>query len=518
MKSDSRPLSRRYATATSAPLIRITCWMSSRSVCIRVRAPRMPASSRTGTEEGRAHEEDRGNPETKADWPCDHGTILPEPPRGGAAARMTDPRFAQAQALAAEGRAAEAVGVCAALVADRPDDAAAWVLLGAARLRAGDVEGSMAASRRAIALDPRLPLAHCNLGAAHAERLEMAAAVRCYQEALALDPDHALTHVNRALAWLQQGTTRAGSPRYQWRSSTVTCFAGRCRTPNGAGAASRSTAAPCWCTGSRAAATFSRWRASSQLRARGVRVVLRCTEPLARLLRSSRLTDDLSIEGTPLPPFDRYISVMGLPGLIGTDVDTVPAPVPYVAPDPRLTERWARWLRDEPRPRVGLCWQGNPHHARDRERSIPPACLAPLADVAGVRLVSLQKGHGRAADLPLACLDLAPRLHDFADTAAAIGHVDLVVTVDTSVAHLAGALGRPVWVLLPFAPDWRWLLAREDSPCVPDRAPLPPARARRLGERRLEGGHGAGSDGIGSRAAVDSIHACTSPGVRSRCS
>ena len=128
--------------------------------------------------------------------------------------------------------------------------------------------------------------------------------------------------------------------------------------------------------------------------------------------------------------------------------------------------------------KVGIAWQGNAEHKRDRRRSVPLRAFAPLAAVPGVRLVSLQAGPGREqlfdhADR-LTVLDLADQLEDFADTAALMSNLDLVITVDTAVAHLAGALGMPVWVALPLVPDWRWLLEREDSPWYPSMPPLPP--------------------------------------------
>ncbi len=381
---------------------------------------------------------------------------------------MSEPRIAEAHALATAGRYDEAAELCRVILDAQPRHARAWMLLGAILLRQGDVERSFAASARAVEFDPQLPLAHCNLGAAYAERLELAEAHACYDRALALDPNHALTHVNRAIAWLLAGDSARGWPEYEWRWQLADLF----RRPvphaelrwDGRLVAGQTLLVYAE-QGSGDALQMVRFL--PQIRAAGMRVVVRCGQPLVRLLRGSALADDVSPDGTELPPFDRHASLMSVPGLVGATLDTIPRDVPYVRPDARLLERWAGRLAPEHGFKVGLCWQGNPHHQRDAERSIHPTLLAPLAAVPGVRWVSLQRAHGSVVDLPFEALDLAPLLHDFADTAAAILHLDLVVTVDTSVAHLAGALGRPVWILLPFAPDWRWLLERADSPWYP---------------------------------------------------
>ena len=158
--------------------------------------------------------------------------------------------------------------------------------------------------------------------------------------------------------------------------------------------------------------------------------------------------------------------------LVGTTLGTIPAAVPYLQADPVLRARWQRALRHEKALKVGVVWAGNPLHKGDRFRSIVPDAVLPRLVIPGVQLYSLQKGArpaGRAllTSLGSNLVDLAPVLGSFADTAAAVDTLDLVISVDTSVAHLAGGLGRPVWVLLPYALDWRWLREREDSPWYP---------------------------------------------------
>jgi hypothetical protein len=176
--------------------------------------------------------------------------------------------------------------------------------------------------------------------------------------------------------------------------------------------------------------------------------------------------------GVPLPPFDLHAPILELPRLFQTDVDTIPANVPYLSAEPARVSGWAEVLAsDPPGRRIGLVWSGNPKHANDRNRSIPLHDFQPLAKVPGLSLFSLQKGPaaGQLGDstLKLRLTDHAARLTDFGETAALIANLDLVITVDTSVAHLAGALAKPVWVLLPRVPDWRWMLDRSDSPWYP---------------------------------------------------
>jgi hypothetical protein len=181
--------------------------------------------------------------------------------------------------------------------------------------------------------------------------------------------------------------------------------------------------------------------------------------------------DRVAPGGQPLPPFDVQAPLMSLPAVFGTTLDTVPADVPYLAAEPARVERWGERLRDVQGLRVGVVWQGNPRFAWDHFRSFPLAQLAPLAEVKGVRLVSLQKGPG-AEQLPalrgrFEVLDLGEELDAdgaFLDTAAVLGHLDLVVSADTAAAHLAGALGVPVWLAVSAVADWRWLVGREDTP------------------------------------------------------
>jgi ADP-heptose:LPS heptosyltransferase len=212
-------------------------------------------------------------------------------------------------------------------------------------------------------------------------------------------------------------------------------------------------------------------RYTALLKRAGAKVIFECPRALARLFATGRDIDELIIAGDPLPSFDTHASLLSLPGLFGTRLDTIPAEVPYVSAPSTVSPDLARVLEpDRDRFRVGIVWAGSPTHRWDRRRSCSLDDFAVLAKCPGVALFSLQKGDSASALGERTngwVVGLHNYLEDFADTAAAMMQLDLVITVDTSVAHLAGALGRPVWVLLPLAPDWRWLLGRDDSPWYP---------------------------------------------------
>ena len=204
--------------------------------------------------------------------------------------------------------------------------------------------------------------------------------------------------------------------------------------------------------------------------ARGARVILEVEEPLQGLLTGLAGTARVMAKGDLLPDFDLQCPLLSLPLAFGTQLETIPSAGAYLrAPDQALL-KWGARLPSKRRPRIGIAWAGNAKHIRDRERSIDLRSLLPLLDV-DATFVSLQK-EVRAADTATLkesadIIHFGHELEDFSDTAALISHLDLVISVDTAIAHLAGALGKPVWILLTHVPDWRWLLDRDDSPWYP---------------------------------------------------
>jgi ADP-heptose:LPS heptosyltransferase len=176
-------------------------------------------------------------------------------------------------------------------------------------------------------------------------------------------------------------------------------------------------------------------------------------------------------DGEAPPQFDVHCPLLSLPLVFGTRVESIPAPNQYLTADRESSGRWAELLAGTKNKKVGIAWAGSAGFANDRNRSLPLASLAPLAGIKGIQLFSIQKGKGAAqassAPQGMHLIDHTSNLNDFSDTAALMANLDLVISVDTAVAHLAGSMGKPVWLLLPYAADWRWLLDRDDSPWYP---------------------------------------------------
>lgn len=200
------------------------------------------------------------------------------------------------------------------------------------------------------------------------------------------------------------------------------------------------------------------------------RIVLQVRPEQEGFARRLGTSDDVILQGDLPPDFDQHCHLMTLPMALGLKMADLPGKIPYLSVDPARLEKWQHRLKDVPRPLVGLVWAGRPTHLNDANRSLSFGQLAPLAD-AGVTFVSVQKGD-RAVDAQktpkgMKLLNLSDEIDDFEDTAAILQVLDLLISVDSSPVHLAGALGCPAWVMLPFVPDWRWLLNRDDTPWYP---------------------------------------------------
>ena len=212
-------------------------------------------------------------------------------------------------------------------------------------------------------------------------------------------------------------------------------------------------------------------RYAEKLAARGAIVQVEAVAELSELFRAVEGVHAVVRSDGPYPACDYQVPMLSLPQRCGTRLETIPATAAYLAADPLRRARWRDLLGTRQRPRVGIAWCGNPEHVRDAYRSLPLNSLEPLLALSGIEWLSLQKGAGAAqiAPLPahLALRDMASAAHDFADTAALIAELDLVITVDTSIVHLAGALGAPTLLLIDAANDWRWLQRRADTPWYP---------------------------------------------------
>jgi len=212
---------------------------------------------------------------------------------------------------------------------------------------------------------------------------------------------------------------------------------------------------------------FARYVAS--IERLGASVILEAQKPLVRLLTSLQATSTVIVQGNRLPEFDFHCPLMSLPLAVGTTLNTIPAENPYLYADPENRKAWQKRLGPKPKPRVGLIWSGAVGHANDKNRSIPLEMLATLLKL-DCEYHSIQKGLREGDAECLAKSGIISHdggLQDFLDTASLVMEMDVIISVDTSVAHLAGALGKRVWVMLPFVPDWRWMIEREDSPWYP---------------------------------------------------
>jgi Flp pilus assembly protein TadD len=317
-------------------------------------------------------------------------------------------------------------------------------------------------------------------------------AIGYYEQALRLQPDHAETHVNLAYALLCAGDYERGWREYEWRLKTDEHPGFRINRPlwNGEDIRDRTILLH---TEQGFGDNFQLIRFASLVKKRAGFVLALCQTPLLKLIARCNGVD-MAIDGSSYQPnCDIHAPLLSLPAILGTTLDTLPAQVPYLVTDKVLVEYWgteltkATAVTDDDdaltadgsglarcaKPfRIGIAWQGNPAHSNDRWRSFRVANFAALAELPGVRLISLQTDHGldqlKAADRRFPVIELpGRRCQDFMETAAIMTHLDLVITPDTALAHLAGALGLPVWAGLCTVDEWRWLAGREDTPWYP---------------------------------------------------
>ncbi|HWP25853.1 MAG TPA: tetratricopeptide repeat protein [Xanthobacteraceae bacterium] len=324
---------------------------------------------------------------------------------------------------------------------------------------------------RALAVHPRFPEAYNNRALLFKDTRRYDEALADYARALELLPDYADAHWNEALTRLRIGDYERGWQKYEWRWEKDD-FIGQKRNypqPLWRGEDIRGKTILLY-SEQGFGDTIQFCRYAPLVAARGARVILDVQKPLLRLMSSVAGVSQLIPSGRPPPDFDVYCPLMSLPLAFGTRVDTIPAKTPYLRVLPELRKEWQGRLVAKRRPLVGLAWSGNPAHRNDENRSMSLQTLLPLLET-GATFVSLQKDV-RPDDA--AVLSAHPEianfsnsLKDFAETAALIAQLDLVISVDTSIAHLAGALAKPVWVLLPYSADWRWLVDRDDSPWYP---------------------------------------------------
>lgn len=376
-------------------------------------------------------------------------------------------------ALRESGKLAQAIEAGRKAIQLSPDNVVAHLNLANALSDSNRFDQALACYQRALSIDPQQPQVLTAMGTTYAEMGLFDQATQCFDRAIAIN-DHPDAHWNRSLMRLLHGDYTQGWQEYEWRWRCPEFFSQKINAPqpqwDGSDISGRTILLYCE-QGLGDTIQFVRY---APLVARlGATVILQCQRELQRLLASVTGIHQVVARGQELPPFELHLPLLSLPRLFKTTVRTIPASVPYISADPQLIEIWRQRLGPllPGHRRVGLAWAGRPTHKNDRNRSMQLSQLAALASVPNVQWISLQKGPAaqQAANPPggMRLLDLTDQIHDFTDTAALIANLDLIVCVDTAVAHLAGAMGRAVWIFLPFAPEWRWLLGCDDSPWYP---------------------------------------------------
>ncbi len=340
--------------------------------------------------------------------------------------------------------------------------------LATALFRTGAYEQAIEHERHAVEMMPSFAESHAIMGQCHSSMGRTGDALECFEHAFRLQPDNLSARLGRARTLLLAGDLKQGFAEYEWRWSRPTAENRRFDQPEWDGTDLAGRRILLYAEQG-LGDTIHAARYIPQVAATGGVVVVECPQTLVSLIASVDGADIVLPSGNPLPAFDCQAPLLSLPRIMGTTLDEIPDSIPYLhvenagEPETPATSPGAR--------HVGIAWGGNPNHENDKNRSCDLRNFLPLTTLPGTRFYSLQVGP-RSADIeahgcgPL-FTDLSPRLRDFTDTARIVTRLDLVICVDTAVAHLAGALGTPVWLMLPFAPDWRWMLGRNDSPWYP---------------------------------------------------
>lgn len=377
-----------------------------------------------------------------------------------------------AETYQAEEKFERAICFYRTVLAREPGRAGTWNLLGTMYQSLEEHGKAEQCYRQALTLLPDRTVVLNNLGVVLNGQGRIEEAIAVYRHLLEVDNGYADGHWNLAVALLAVGSYPEGWQEYEWRFLKTNPVA------------SRNFTQPRW-DGSPLQGktillhseqgfgdTIQFVRYARLMAQRGDRVIIECQMPaLKRLLCSLNGVAGIVVAGEPLPPFDCHLPLMSLPLLFGTTLDSMPSDIPYLAAESADVEIWRQRLGPTPLLRVGLVWFAKQSQVLNRKRSCRLELFAPLWTVPGVEFFSLQIGLGaeQLSECGTGCgiRDLTDHISDFADTAGFIANLDLVITIDTAVAHLAGALGVKTWVILPYAAEWRWLCQRHDSPWYP---------------------------------------------------
>ncbi len=435
------------------------------------------------------------------------GTTTTAP--AGATAETPDQALARAQTAAQAKRFGEAAGICNDVLASAPDNPSALALLGMIAAHTNDPERGITLLERAVNVRPGVASWYANLSALYRMVYRMQDALRGGQEAIRLDPqnadhlvnlslvftdvddrEHAMACLLRALGLrpdhadghlalgqnlLAIGDFASGWLEYEWRNQTE---AGKGTLPKMTSAAWNGMRIPqgrLLMVGDQGYGdTIQFARYIPLIADRCQELILGCSAEMGPLLANIPGVRQYCHRWTDVPGHAAHCRLSSVPGLLHTTLETIPANVPYLFADPARVTAWRQRL-DAQLPqgvrRIGLAWTGRPTHPNDRRRSMPLSRLAPLAAAGRASFVSLQKPLPKSDEASMALFpgltDISGDLTDFGETAAVIANLDMVITVDTAMGHLTGALGKPVWIMVPKASDWRWLLDRSDSPWYP---------------------------------------------------
>jgi tetratricopeptide (TPR) repeat protein len=355
----------------------------------------------------------------------------------------------------------------------RPDHVKALYNRGTALIGLKHLDEALASYDKALALKPDYAKAHFGRGNVLRELQRLDDAMASYDKALAIQPDYPEVRWNQSICHLLGGDLERGFETYEWRwhSATLKEHKRAFPQPLWLGEEDLSGKSVLLHAEQGFGDTIQFCRYVPMVAARGAHVVLEVQRPLKALLTGLEGARQVIARGEPLPAFDFHCPLLSLPLAFKTTSTTIPTRGPYIKAAPNLAAQWRAKLGRSAALRIGIAWAGSPTHGNDRNRSIAPAQLAPLLAL-GMTMVSLQKDLRPADRAWLAAhrkvQHIGSALRDFTDTAALLTQMDMVISVDTALAHLAGAMGRPVWILLPFiGVDWRWQLDRADSPWYP---------------------------------------------------
>jgi len=354
----------------------------------------------------------------------------------------------------------------------KPDYAEAHCNLGLCLQEMGQADLAMDSYNRALEINPQLATAFNNRGNLFRSRKQFAEALHDYHRARELEPGAIDTHYNMGQLALLQGDFAVGWPEYEWREriEAAKAFSRRLPQPRWTGESSLLGKRIFLYAEQGLGDTIQFCRYASLVAARGGHVILEVQPGLSELLADLDGVAELQVAGSPVPQADYQCPLMSLPGAFNTTLETIPCRVPYVHADPKRSERCQEMLGPQTRPRIGLAWSGNPRQRNDRERSMTLRQMTRyLPDE--FEYFCLQNDirdadHETLRSSPDVTIRELPA-NSLPDTAALMESLDLVISVDTSLAHLSGAMGRRTWILLPYLPDWRWMLDRTDSPWYP---------------------------------------------------